>query len=96
MEDIKIQIAKVDESVKSAHKRLDHLEELTEEIHKIATATELLAQTVARQQKDIDKINGNLETINMKPNKWVDQIKSTLTSAFFGAIGAAFVALILK
>ena len=95
-EDLAIMIAKVDESAKSAHKRLDQLEEITDTIYSLASDVKLLAQSVVNQQKAIDCINQNLETINSKPAKWVDLVKSTLISAFFGGIGASIVALLLK
>lgn len=84
--DLEIQVAEINQSVKSAHKRLDHLEELTDEIHNIATSTKLLAQTVARQQQDIDKINNNLATINNKPIKKYDNIVNQIITFFIGTI----------
>jgi SMC interacting uncharacterized protein involved in chromosome segregation len=95
-EDLAVLIAKVDESVKSAHKRLDKLEENNDAIYKLATNMEVMAETQKYQQKAIDKLNENLEVINSKPGKWVDLVKSTLISAFFGGIGATLVAILLK
>jgi t-SNARE complex subunit (syntaxin) len=95
-EDLAVQVAKVDESAKSAHKRIDKLEEITDTIYNLASDIKLLAQAVSNQQDAINKINANLETINSKPSKWVDLVKSTLISAFFGGLGAMILNSLLK
>lgn len=91
-----LMLVKIDESVKSAHKRIDKLEDITDTIYTLASDIKLLAQSVANQQQAIDKINNNLNEINSKPSKWIDLVKSTLISAFFGGIGATIVAILLK
>ena len=91
-----VDVADLKSSTKSAHKRIDRLEEITETIHSLAIDINSIAHSVSNQQKAIDKITSNLETINQKPSKWVDLVKSTLISAIFGGIGAAIVALLLN
>jgi t-SNARE complex subunit (syntaxin) len=84
------------DSAKSAHKRIDEMKEVVNSIHELAGNMRAMTETMGSQGKAIDKINANLELINLKPSKWVDLVKSTLISAFFGGIGAAIVALLLK
>ncbi len=95
-DNLKVDVARMEESIKIIYKRLDSIEKNQGEIKDLAISTKLLAQTVAMQQKDIDKINQNLQTINHKPMKWIDLIKSTLISAFFGAIAVAIISLIIR
>lgn len=93
-EDLKIEIAKISENLKVVNKRLDVIEENQSEIKDLAISTKLLAQTVAMQQKDIDQINKNLESIKEKPMKWIDLMKSTIISVFFGSVTAAIISLL--
>lgn len=95
-EDDRVEIVALKENVKAILKRLDNLEALGSEIHRIATSTELLAQTVANQQKDIDKINNNIEEINSKPSKFIDGMKTAAIGSIIGIIVGALFGLILK
>ena len=95
MEDINVIITRIEDSTKSAHKRIDKIEQDNEKLRELIVSVKLLAQTVAQLQKDVEKVNKKLDVINEKPSKWIDLVKSTLISAFFGAIGAAVAALLL-
>lgn len=95
-EDDKVELATLKETVKIVLKRLDKLESLGGEIHRLATSTELLAQTVSNQQKDIDKINNNLEEINKKPSKFIDGMKTSAIGAIIGILVGALFGTIIK
>lgn len=89
-------LIRVEESTKSAHKRIDQLEDQNKVIYKLATNMEVMAEAQKHQQCAIDEIKDNLAEINSKPGKWVDLAKSALIGAFFTGVGAAIVALLLK
>jgi t-SNARE complex subunit (syntaxin) len=95
-EDIAMMAKEALDSAKSAHKRIDEMKDVVNSIHELAGNMKAMTETMSSQGKAIDKINANLEAINSKPSKWIDLVKSTLISAFFGGIGAAIVALLLK
>lgn len=94
-------LAALNESIKSAHKRIDENDALTSQIHKLATSIETLAyqvkiqgsrveETINRQQNQSSRI-GALE--NKPALRWeaiVTQLTSLTVAAIFGAAIAKF------
>lgn len=82
-------IIETQQSSKSAHHRLDKLEEDVGEIK------ELTMETKANRE-DLNKMNERLENIEKKPaNNW-DKIVTTSIGTIVGAIVGAIIGLILK
>lgn len=54
-------IAHIEESVKSAHKRIDETKELTESVYKLATSIEAMQNDIKESKKRIEKIEDKPE-----------------------------------
>lgn len=85
MEEFKLnlteRVAHIEESVKSAHKRLDSFEELTKSVYELASGIKTL-------QHDITDMSGRLKTIEDKPAKRWDLAITTVITTLIGiAIG---------
>lgn len=74
-------IAHIEESVKSAHKRIDGIDTLTQSVYE-------LASSIKAMQRDITDMSGRIRTIEEKPAKRWDLIVSTVITTIVGvAIG---------
>ena len=83
------ELAAVESSVKSAHKRLDDMNKLIESIRDVATEIKYL-------RDDVNKLSADIENVKNRPAKFWDK----LVGAIVGAIGTGLVgtglALIIK
>ncbi len=83
MEDFKIdateKIAHIEESLKSAHKRIDSVETLTKSVYE-------LASSIKTMKHDITDISGRIKTIEEKPAKRWELIITTAITAVVGII----------
>lgn len=74
-------IAHIEESLKSAHKRLDEIGELTQSVYELAASIKVM-------QGNITDISGRIKTIEDKPAKRWELIVSTVITTIVGvAIG---------
>ena len=85
MEEFKLgateKIAHLDESVKSAHKRIDGIEKLTQSVYE-------LAASIKTMQSSITDMSGRLKTVEDKPSKrWETIISSGISAVVGGVIG---------
>ena len=80
--------------------RLGKIEADVADIHRLATATELLAQQMQQMQSKMDGIGTRLESIEAAPAKTFTSVKTTIISsvitAIIGAIAGGLLALIIK
>lgn len=68
------------QSVKSAHHRIDKIEEDIGEIKELIIAVKEIAMETKANREDVNKINKRLETIEQKPAKnWDNLIKTIIT-----------------
>lgn len=72
-------IAHMEENLKSAHKRLDEIGELTQSVYE-------LAASIKAMQRDITDMSGRIKTIEEKPAKRWDLIVSTVITAIVGVV----------
>lgn len=83
MEDFKIdaieKIAHIEESLKSAHKRIDSIDALTKSVYE-------LASNIKNMQSDIANMSGRLKTIEEKPAKRWDLIVSSAITTIVGIV----------
>ena len=81
MEEFKInatdKMAHLEESVKSAHKRIDELHLLTKSVYE-------LASSVKTMQRDVANVSDRLTAIEEKPAKRWDLIVTTAITAIVG------------
>lgn len=68
------------QSVKSAHHRIDKLEEDIGEIKELTIAVKEIAMETKANREDVNKIDSRLEAIEQKPVKnWENLIKTIIT-----------------
>ncbi len=72
-------IAHIEESVKSAHKRIDGIDTLTQSVYE-------LASSIKAMQRDITDMSGRIKTIEEKPAKRWDLIVSTVITTIVGVV----------
>lgn len=84
------------QSVKSAHHRIDKMENDIGEIKELTIAVKEIAMETKANREDVNKMNERLENIEKKPaNNW-DKIVTTSIGTIVGAIVGAIIGLILK
>lgn len=74
----------LESSCKSAHKRIDHIEEISENVQKIVVEMQ-------HMREDLNRATEKIETIEAKPAAWWN----TLINAGLGAIGGGIVTFII-
>lgn len=85
--DVTDKMAHIEESVKSAHKRIDGIEKLTNSVYE-------LASSIKNLQHDIGDMSGRIKAIEEKPGKRWDLIVTTIISTLTGAAVTFIVTLI--
>lgn len=87
MEEFKInavdKIAHIEESLKSAHKRIDSIETLTNSVYELASSIKMM-------QHDITDMSGRIKTIEEKPAKRWDLVVTTAITTIVGIIVGYF------
>lgn len=84
------------DSCKSAHHRLDKLENDIGEIKELTIAVKEIAMETKANREDVNKMNERLEDIEQKPAKNWDKIITTIIGTVVGAIAGGIIGLILK
>lgn len=90
-------IGALNESVKSAHKRIDSLEPVVQTIYKLATSVEVMAEKMNNMDGTIVQIQSNIEEYHHKePNKIIFNVKNAIVVGIASAILGAIIGLIIK
>ncbi len=93
-------LARVDESTKSAHKRIDRLESTIEDIRELTFGVKEIATEVKLMREDFQKLDDRVSSIEKEPaNDFKEikkQIRNSTVSVILGAILGAIITLILK
>lgn len=84
------------QSVKSAHHRIDKMENDIGEIKELTIAVKEIAMETKANREDVNKMNERLETIEQKPAKNWDKIVTTIIGTVVGAIVGAIIGLVIK
>ncbi len=85
-----------EQSVKSAHHRIDKIEKDVGEIRELTIAVKEIAMETKATREDVNDMNSRLKVVEEKPAKnWETIVKAVLTSIGSGLAGAG-IALILK
>ena len=92
MEQFKIdaveKIAHLEESLKSAHHRIDDLQEMSKDIKDLATATAQIAAETKALREDYLKADKRIETLEHKPAKRYETfVTALLTGLGTGIVG---------
>ncbi|MEA5085114.1 MAG: hypothetical protein VB018_13350 [Lachnospiraceae bacterium] len=89
---LKVGHAKMDESLKSNHKRLDKIEDIVENINALTTSVHELALETKALRGDVNNVSNRVKELETKPGKrWdgvVDKIIITVVGVVVGYIMA--------
>lgn len=93
-------LARVDESTKSAHKRIDRLEETIKDIRKLTFGVKEIATEVKLMRSDVNKLEERVGSIEREPSEeYKDikkQIRNSILSVVIGTVLGAIITLLLK
>lgn len=93
-------LARVDESTKSAHKRIDRLEETIKDIRELTFGVKEIATEVKLMRSDVNKLDDRVATIEKEPQSEYKEIKkqvrNTTINIILGAVIGAIIALLSK
>lgn len=84
------------QSAKSAHHRIDKMENDIGEIKELTIAVKEIAMETKANREDVNKMNERLETIEQKPSKNWEKVVTTIIGTVVGAIAGAVIGLVLK
>lgn len=88
-------MAHLEESLKSAHKRIDELQELSGNIKDLVSVTAQLAAEMKALREDSEKTEKRLETLESKPVKRYETFVTALLTGFGTGIIGYFLGRIL-
>lgn len=95
-DDLQMRVATVEESTKSAHKRIDELQVITKAFYELAADVKVMVSEMANMKKDINDIKIKVDAQENEPNKLLFNIKNAVLTGLVGTIVGAIVALIIK
>jgi predicted nucleic acid-binding Zn-ribbon protein len=74
LHELDIKVAKMDESLKSEHKRIDKMEQDIDNINNLTLSVHEIAQEMKAMRKEVSDVNGRVKAIEEKPGKRYDAI----------------------
>lgn len=81
----------IEESLKSAHKRIDELHESQHDMKELIGSVSTLATNQGNMKEQLDKVSENVETIMMQPAKrWDALIAGVITGIVGLVLGVMF------
>lgn len=85
------------EQIKTAFNRIDELNALTDSVHKLATAIEVMASAQKSTEKKVDALSRDLEEIKGKPAKrWEDTARTVFELVLAAVVGVVLIKMGLK
>ena len=97
MEDKLVKLGELEASVKSAHKRLDELQLVTQAFYDLASDVKVLVSEMTIMKTDIVDIKNNIEEYHhTAPNKLIFNVKNGVIVALATGLVGSVIALILK
>lgn len=95
--DIEKQIGELWGSTKSAHKRLDELQLVTQAFYDLASDVKVMVGEMSGMKNDISEIKNNIDKYHTaEPNKLLFNAKNAIIVGLVTAIITAIMALIIK
>lgn len=74
----------IEESLKSAHKRINELHEAQHNMNELISSVATLATNQGNMKEQLDKVSENVETIMMQPAKRWDAVVVGIITAVIG------------
>lgn len=76
------------EQIKTAFNQIDDVRMLSDSVHKLATATEVMATAQKTIEKKVDRVAGELEEIKEKPARnWENAVRLVFELALAAVVG---------
>ena len=82
-------------SIKSAHHRIDSLQNLADSVHKLALSISQIATETKALREDYEKADGRIEKLEEKPIKRYDTFVTAFITALCSGIAGYLLSLIL-
>jgi seryl-tRNA synthetase len=95
-QEMSLRVAKTEDSVKHAHKRIDELQNITKAFYELAADVKVMVNEMANMKSDISDIRKKVDARDEEPNKLVFNIKNTVITGIVAALVGALIALIIK
>ena len=96
-DDLIIKVARVEDSCKSAHKRIDELQTITKAFYDLASDVKVMVSEMSTMKSDITAIKEDINTYHtQEPGKLIFNIKNAVLVGVVGALVAALISLIIK
>ena len=89
-------IAKVGESVASAHKRIDAVEREVKDLRTLTLAIAKVDSKVDNIKEDVEEIKQEVQQVTARPGQWWDKLIAAALGALASGIVAAILAQVLK
>ena len=80
------QLARLEEQVKAAFKRIDEQKQLTESVHKLALSIERLTSAQQTMDGKLSSLSADVEELKEKPRRRWDAIVAAAISAIVGLL----------
>ncbi|MCI1981985.1 MAG: hypothetical protein LKJ45_02360 [Oscillospiraceae bacterium] len=84
------------DSAKSAHHRIDGLEQEVKDIRGLTAAMARVDEKVDGLESDVKEIKNDVKGISSRPGRWWDKLIAAVIGAIGAGIAAAILGLILK
>lgn len=95
MKDIWERLTAGEESIKSAHKRIDGLEKLAESVNNLAFSTSQIATETKALREDYEKADERIESLEEKPIKRYETVVTAILTAVCGGVVGYLLSLVL-
>ena len=96
LQEIALKLVKVEDSVKSAHKRVDELSNITKAFYELAADVKVMVNEMTNMKSDISDIRKKVDARDDEPNRLMFNIKNTIITSIVAAIIGAIIALVIK
>lgn len=89
-------LAKGEESIKSAHKRIDNLEKLADSVNNLALSISQIASETKALREDYNRADAELKELKEKPTKRYETVVTTILTALCSGVVGYALSLILN
>lgn len=95
--DVEKEIGELSGSIKSAHRRIDELQLVTQAFYDLASDVKVMVNEMTNMKKDIKDIKSNIDEYHHKePNKLWFNVKNAIITGIVAILVSSLMALILK
>lgn len=92
-----IKVAKLEDSCKSAHKRIDDLQTITKAFYDLASDVKVMVSEMSTMKSDITSIKEDINTYHtQEPGKLIFNMKNAVLVSVVSALIGALISLIIK